>query len=260
MRTSYLKPLPGASLTLALLTALALGGRAQAQTFQIAANPNASLATNSAQGFYYADGSNEPLNPSYFVGQIGISSLNPTHDYFTFDLSALNLAGKTITSATLNVPAYFGASDSIQTAFRYTLYDVSTSAATLNATQPSGSLAIYNDLGSGNSYGAFNVPVTAHGVLAFSLSGTALTDIAKDAGGYFSTGGVLSLTSGATLPVGSTEFLFSGSDTQTQGRPTLTLVTAPTPVPEASTTLSLGLMLALGAGGLAVARRKRARA
>ena len=58
MRTSCLKPLPGASLTLALLTVLALGGRAQAQTFQIAANPNASLATNPAQGFYYADGSN----------------------------------------------------------------------------------------------------------------------------------------------------------------------------------------------------------
>ena len=247
-----------AGLVLALLTALGLGGRAQAQTFQIAANPNPSLAANPAQGFYYADGSNQPLNPSYIVGQIGTSSLNPFHDYFTFDLSALNLAGRTITSATLNVPSYFGTSASGQTSFRYTVFDVSTSPTALNATQPSGNLGIYNDLGSGNSYGAFTVPVNASGVLNFALSGAALNDIRNSAGGDFSTGGVLSLTSGAALPANSTEFLFSGSDTQNQGRPTLTLVTAP--VPEASTTVSLGLLLALGVGGLAVARRRRARA
>lgn len=257
-----MQPLHKAGLALALLTALGLGGRAQAQTFQIAANPNPSLAANPAQGFYYADGSNQPLNPSYFVGQVAIngttSPLNPTHDYFTFDLSSLNLTGKTITSATLNVPSYFGTSDSGQTMFRFTLYDVSTSPTALNATQPSGNLAIYNDLGSGNSYGAFTVPVSASGVLNFSLNGAALTDIRNSAGGDFSTGGVLSLTNGAALPANSTEFLFSGSDTQSQGRPTLTLVTAP--IPEASTTVSLALLLALGAGGLAVARRKRIRA
>ena len=253
-----------AGLTLALLTATALGGRAQAQTFQIAANPNAGLTINPAQGYYYADGSNQPTNASYFVGQVAINgktpSNDPTHNYFTFDLSSLNLAGKTITSATLNVPSYFGTSDSSQTAFQYTVYDVSTSAATLNAAQPAGNLAIYNDLGTGNSYGGFTVPVSATGVLAFSLSGAALADIKNSAGGYFSTGGVLSLTNGAALPANSNEFLFAGSDTKRQGSPTLTLVTAPAPVPEASTTLSLALLLALGAGGLAITRRKRTRA
>ena len=156
------------------------------------------------------------------------------------------------------MPSYFGTSASGQTSFRYTVFDVSTSPTALNATQPSGNLGIYNDLGSGNSYGAFTVPVNASGVLNFALSGAALNDIRNSAGGDFSTGGVLSLTSGAALPANSTEFLFSGSDTQNQGRPTLTLVTAP--VPEASTTVSLGLLLALGVGGLAVARRRRARA
>ena len=254
-----------AGLTLALLTALGLGGRAQAQTFNIAANPNPSLAANPAQGYYYADGSNQPTNASYFAGQVAINgatpSNDPTHDYFTFDLSALNLTGRTITSATLNVPSYFGTSASGQTSFRYTVYDVSTSPTALNATQPVGNLGIYNDLGSGNSYGAFTVPVSASGVLNFSLSGVALNDIRNSAGGDFSTGGVLSLTSGAALPAGSNEFLFAGSENQNQAgqaRPTLTLVTAP--VPEASTTVSLGLLLVLGVGGLAVARRRRVRA
>ena len=251
-----------AGLALALLTALGLGGRAQAQTFNIAANPNPSLAANPAQGYFYADGSNQPINPSYFIGQVAINgtipSNDPTHNYFTFDLSSLNLAGKTIMSATLNVPSYIGHSDSHQTSFQYTVYDVSTSPTALNAAQPAGNLGIYNDLGSGNSYGAFTVPVSASGVLNFSLSGAALNDIRNSAGGDFSTGGVLSLTSGAALPAGSSEYLFAGSDTQNQGRPTLTLVTAP--VPEVSTTVSLGLLLALGGGGLAVARRRRVHA
>ena len=250
-----------AGLALALLTATALGGRAQAQIFQIAANPNAGLGSNPAQGYYYADGSNQPTNASYAVGQVAIAgktpSIDPIHDYFTFDLSSLNLAGKTITSAELIVPSYLGFSDSGQTAFRYTVYDVSTSPTALNAAQPSGNLGIYNDLASGNSYGAFNVPLNTVGQLTFSLGGTAFTDIKNSAGGYFSTGGVLSLTSGAALTANSNEFLFAGSENPTQGRPTLAIRTTPTPVPEASTTLSLALLLALGAGGLATARRKR---
>ncbi len=243
-----------AGLALVLLTALGLGGQAQAQTYQLASN----LTTNPAQGFYYADGSHDPTNPNYFVGQVTVGGVtppnDPTHDYFTFDLSSLNLTGQKIVSATLNVPSYFGASDSGQSAFLFTLHDVGTSAAALNASQPAGDLSIYNDLASGSSYGAFTVPVSTVSIpLTFSLNSAALTDLAADAGGDFSLGGVLSLTSGAALPADSNEYLFSGSNTLTEGQPTLTLVTAP--VPEASTTVSLGLLLALG--GLVVARRRR---
>ena len=142
------------------------------------------------------------------------------------------------------------------------MYDVSTSPAALNAAQPVGNLAIYNDLASGNSYGAYMVPVSGVSTpLTFSLGGAALADIGKSAGGDFSVGGALALTSGAALPANSNEFLFAGSENQNQAaqvRPTLTLVTAP--VPEASTTVSLGLLLVLGVGGLAVTRRRRVRA
>ena len=164
-----------------------------------------------------------------------------------------------ITSATLNVPSYSGASASGQAAFRFTLYDVGTSPNALNSNQPAGNLAIYNDLASGNSYGAFNVLVSSVNTpLTFSLSGAALNDIAHGAGGNFSIGGLLTLTNGNALPINSTEYLFSGSDTLRNGQPTLTLTTAP--IPEVSTTVSLGLLLALGGGGLAVARRRRVRA
>ena len=159
------------------------------------------------------------------------------------------------------MPRDFGTSASGQTAFQCTVYDVSTSPTALNAAQPVGSPGIYNDLASGNSYGAFIVPVSAGGILNFSLSGAALADITHSVGGDFSISGVLSLTSGAALPANSNEFLFAGSENQnqaTQVRPTLTLVTAP--VPEASTTVSLGLLLILGVGGLAVTRRRRVRA
>ena len=100
-------------------------------------------------------------------------------------------------------------------------------------------VVIFDDLGSGTSYGAFSVAGAgpAHQQLAFSLNANAISDLNDARGGFFSLGGTLTSAEG-------NDFLFGS--TQQVGQ-SLVLV----PVPEPST----GLLVTMALIGLALQRR-----
>jgi hypothetical protein len=157
-------------------------------------------------------------------------------DFFTFDLGSLH---GSVTSATLELRR----SDNQSAAPTFSLFDVSTDPATLNNNTGT-SAAIYNDLGTGTSYGVFRVPNGgADDVLKFSLNAAGLADIQRHAGGFFSIGG--SVLGG---------YLFGGSSGIGVQRLVVTTGSAGSPTPEPAT-LSLFAAGALLAG----AGRRRTR-
>ncbi|MBW4473935.1 MAG: S8 family serine peptidase [Stenomitos rutilans HA7619-LM2] len=142
------------------------------------------------QGFWSAT---YPIDgySSYTVGEpFWIASNLPTGDvingYWTFDLSSLTAP---ITSATLEVQRYYGSGDPTET---LGLFSVETDAATLNNRIGTNS-AIFNDLGSGTSYGTYAVSTTGDPteILGFNLNTAAIAAINKAKGGFFSIGNTI---------------------------------------------------------------------
>ena len=112
--------------------------------------------------------------------------------FFTFDLSTLELSGRTITSAALQVQGGNASGDPIETVH---FFDVSTDAATLND-NATASAAIFEDLGTGTSYGSHDLPAgspygTPSGLLWLPLDAAAIADITTASGGYFSVGAAI---------------------------------------------------------------------
>jgi hypothetical protein len=139
------------------------------------------LATSGLdQGWYDNTGLHESSNSNYIVGPLSLDY----HNYFTFALPTLG-AGLSVTGATLNLFTYDVEPPGYNPT--YTLYDVSTSAATLNADQ-SGAVGIYNDLGSGTQYGSY-VITTSSVTINIGLDGAAIAGINAGLGNYFSIGG-----------------------------------------------------------------------
>jgi hypothetical protein len=85
------------------------------------------------------------------------------------------------------------------------MFDVSTDAATLNRNNGS-SPAIFEDLGTGRSYGTLAVNRGLLGDLSFRLNATAVADIEAARGGYFSLGGRL-----VSFSRPDPEFVFGGT-------------------------------------------------
>ncbi|BAY62588.1 YD repeat protein [Calothrix brevissima NIES-22] len=139
---------------------------------------------------------NNPIDQTdvYATGEpYYISSNLPTGDvgrsYLTFDLSRLQ---GTVTSAKLQLQRYFGSGDPTET---LGLFDVSTDAATLN-NRIGTNAAIFEDLGTGSSYGTFDVSTSGNSqdILEFELNADAITAINDGTGGFFSIGlSILSL-------------------------------------------------------------------
>jgi hypothetical protein len=188
------------------------------------------------QGWWSATRNNVDLNESYFVGlacdTAACTTIHDNRDFFTFDLRSLNGA---VASATLELQR-----DGNESPFPiFGLFDVSTDPVTLNNNTGT-SAAIFADLGTGRSYGAFRVTNGGpNDVLRFPLNTAATADIQAHAGGFFSIGG-------AILGGG---FLFGGSG-ENGGRLVITTesVQAPTPEPAALTYLMLGAAVLLRRG------------
>ncbi len=176
-------------------------------------------------------------NGNYIVGAQSQASI--FRNFFTFDLSSLTIPAA---AATLEIQRY--GANSFDMTETLGLFDVSTSAGTLNALGPANA-AIFNDLGTGTSYGAFDVSTAGNpaDILSFPLNSAAVADINAAAGGFFSIGG--SLTSLNAIFAGD-ETLFGGSGSSGVQR---LVVEA---VPEPATWLLLGT----GIGGLWWRRRK----
>jgi hypothetical protein len=202
------------------------------------------------QGWWSDTHSNFDTNDNYFNGQGSV--LAQMRSFFTFDLSSLS---GTVVSATLELTRYEYASfDPTET---IEFFDVSIPAAALNNNIGT-STAIYNDLGSGTSYGSFIVPAYPFSdteTLSFALSAAAAADINASSPGFFSIGG--SLTSDGSQ---TAEGLFAGS--HDFGIQRLIVVTADAPgaaaVPEASSLIAWSMVGLVSGGGCWWRRRRTA--
>jgi hypothetical protein len=131
-----------------------------------------------SQGWWSATEPNSDNNDNYYVGDLGLQRLN---NFFTFaipdGLGPIVSADLSITQTVVGgLP------------FTYSLYDVSTAAITLNQNNGT-SNAIFNDLGSGVSYGS--IVINDNSNVVISLNAAGLQAISDAQGGLFSVGGTL---------------------------------------------------------------------
>ncbi len=156
---------------------------------------SAVLTTDDNQGWWSATMPNSVGNDDYLVGNPLLdSSPQWLRNFFTFDISGLR--GQTVTSATLTLTNFMSMSDLGQTNLQYTLYDVSTPAVVLDAVGGTNA-AIYDDLGSGVSYGSYSLPVTG---LDLNTSQLVLNANAVGDLNAAIAGGTPSFSIGGTLP------------------------------------------------------------
>lgn len=126
-------------------------------------------------------------NYNYFAGYNGVLD-NTLHNFFSFDLSGVT--GEVV-SATLRVRTY---SASFPFApMKYELFDVYTSAEQLLTASDVPNEAIFDDLGSGKSYGSIVVDKNPDyfAEISIALSPSAIADLNARQGKYFSIGGVV---------------------------------------------------------------------
>lgn len=160
------------------------------------------------QGWYATGQPNFDANDNYFIGESATPALR---NFFTFDLSSVTIpVGEQVISAELQLIR----GGSIGEEFEIIgFFHVSTDAETLN-NNVGINVPVWEDLGSGVSYGEFEVLSRSTGfeseVLAFDLNDAAISDIAGSLGGYFSLGGAL-LSDDSEPSVGHVDFFFSGT-------------------------------------------------
>jgi hypothetical protein len=162
------------------------------------------------QGWWMSSITNSDVNDNYFVGDFN----GPHRNFFSFDLSSACNAS----SVTLQLTRFD------QTGrLTYSLFDVSTPAATLNANEGA-SLAIFEDLGSGTSFGSFSVAVGAPtDVLSFPLNAAGIAAFNAARGGFFSIGGQTPAEG-----TGSGAFLYGNSGRPAGGTQQLAVTCLPT--------------------------------
>ena len=143
-------------------------------------------------------------NDNYLTG---ISFDGDHRSFFTFDLSSLSLV---VTDALLELRRYQYQSSADSE--NLGLFDVSTDASILNNNVGT-SFDIYNDLGSGISYGEFEIfeNYNEDEILSFELNSAAVADINASAGGWFSIGGSLLTIDGSVIG-NNVEAIFGASN------------------------------------------------
>ena len=188
------------------------------------------------QGWWSPTRINNDSNHNYFTGT---SAGDVLRSFFTFDTSLLPAGLGALQSAELVLRRFGNGSNEATETVGF--FDVSTDAATLNNNAGT-SATIFADLGTGTSYGSFDVDGAGTGVETFALNANAVTDITAALGGFFSIGGSL-------LSDDGNDAIFSGSGSADPQ--TLRLTFAGVGVPEPATVLLLGAGLA----GFGAARR-----
>jgi hypothetical protein len=185
----------------AMLTLPAAGHAATTQTFSTSQSEFDPGVRN--QGWWSATVFNVDSNDTYIV-------LDELRDFFSFDLSSACPAS----SVTLQLTR-FDQTDPVT----YSLFDVSTPAATLNANDGV-SQTIFDDLGTGTSFGSFSVTTGApEDVLSFPLNADGVAAFNAARGGFFSIGGSIGSVPG---------FIYGGSGGPNGNAPKLSVTCLPT--------------------------------
>lgn len=210
----------------------------------------ASAATIDAtdSGWYNVSGTHFTHIDNYIVGA-GNGTLY--HNFFVFDLTSVT---GLVVSASLELynpdnalPSLKGyiSPDATET---YTLYDVSTPIATVQASNVGAAgQAVYNDLGSGVDFGQLTVSAADNGsIVSIVLNAAGLGALNAAVGGQFALGGALTTLGGA-----DTEYVF-GFSVALDNPDVRRLMIATRAVPEPALLLLLG-------PAIAVALRRRAR-
>jgi Tol biopolymer transport system component len=162
------------------------GPAPQIEVFSTSGRPFTPGVRNQGWWNWNPNGVNQDHNDNYFVG-VSDEDEGEYRNFFTFDLSSLT--GQVI-SARLEITRFgYGSPDPSET---LGLFDVSTDARTLN-NNVGVSAAIFEDLGTGTSYGTVEVSRSGEpaDVLSVPLNAAAVADINAAAGGFFSIGGRL---------------------------------------------------------------------
>ena len=203
-------------------------------------------------------------NSNYFVGTSGAVQVR---DYFSFDLSLIG-GGQAVVGLTLQLKR-FNSNAGNEATETISFFDVSTDPVTLN-TNTTVNAVIFNDLGTGNNYGALTLtgsdPGNAHAgdILSVALNAQALNDINTalanylsnpiTANRYFSIGGDLTSNSGDDGLLNSSNLANDPNGT----RPTLVVTTRLNEAVSAPEPMTIA-MFGLGLLGVAGFRRLRAR-
>ena len=175
-------------------------------------NPNNGLRT---QGFWSATVDNAG---THFV--TGSDGSDTARGFLSFDLSTLTTR-ELIQGATINVQRYNSGGQAVET---IEVFDVSTDVLSLHDTNGNSSASIFNDLGTGTSYGSFNIAGTglSNEILSFTLNASAIADLNAARGGFFSVGLDLVSQDGS-------DFVFSGSNAPGLQTISLNVTTIPEP-------------------------------
>ena len=135
-------------------------------------------------GWYRDTGYHDSSNTNYIVGK---DSNSIYRNWFVFDLTSFS---DLIISATLRLDTA-----DVSATGDYSIFDVSTGISALRA-GGTGLTSIYDDLGTGSSYGLGTIPDSHDNVNKdFALNSTAIADL-SNASGLFALGGSYSTTCG----------------------------------------------------------------
>lgn len=198
-------------------------------------------ATNS--GWYFDNGSHaEYTEPSIFTGVcITCPYVGEARSFFLFDLSSVS---GTVVSAELRISTgstagsfgQFYTDDSYET---YSLYEISHDPSILPIGEL-GNTALFDDLGTGVTYGAYNVSSPLDLYISIALTADAINDI-NNSGTLFGMGGAISTLDNDLT---RTQYAFGGTHLGTQTRELI--LTTVVPVPAALWLMVSGLFMLVG--------------